>query len=36
MKKLTDAIKSNFPGAEVKPVTEKDIKDVGPISPFTG
>jgi len=33
---FTDAIKSNFPGAEVKPITNEEIKEVGPISPFLG
>jgi hypothetical protein len=34
---FTDAIKSNFPGAEViEPTTEEDVKNVGPITPFLG
>ena len=34
---FTDAIKRNFPGAEVvEPTTTEDIKNVGPITPFLG
>ena len=34
---FTDAIKRDFPGAEVvEPTTTEDVKNVGPITPFLG